>query len=203
MGISRKQTDKYGRLPQLLLGFTLVELIVVILVIGIVVGWAYPGFVGLVKQVRYNQSRDTLVDAISMARNEAIFNGRIVVACASSNIYGADPKCSVDQLNWNAGWMIYQECDNDTTLDQTALNCDLDSNGEADSPERIIQTFEPPDFSLTKREDSAITFFPAGMVDRATAFRVDTGESSGLVTMTRAVSIFATGPSGHYTWPAN
>ena len=99
--------------------------------------------------------------------------------------------------------MLYQECDSNSRLDLVTKTCDLDKNGEADSPEKVIKTFEPPDFTLTKRNDSVITFFPTGMVDNATAFRVDTGESSGLVTMTRAVSIFATGPSGHYTWPAN
>jgi len=203
MDAHRMSIDQYGRAQQFQQGITLVELVVAVVIVGILVSWAYPGFVGLVQQVRYNESRDALVDSFSMARNEAIFNGRNVVACASNNIHSTAPDCAENQLNWNSGWMIYQECDNDTKLKQSAVVCDLDGNGVADSGERILKTFEPPDFSLIKSDDSAITFLPAGIVDHATEFTIDTGAGSGVVTLTRTANIVASGMSEPYPGSAN
>ena len=184
-------------------GLTLVELIVGIVIVGILVGWAFPGFVGMVEQVRYNQSRDMLVDTINTARNEAVFNGRTLVACASDNLHSSIPSCSADQLDWNTGWMIYQECGNNATFDHLAISCDLDRDGVVDSPETIIQTFEPPDYPIAKSEDSAIVFFPTGLVDGAATFRVGTSKRGGTVGLTRSANIVSRGLNDPYPRLAN
>ncbi len=164
------------------------ELMTTLVVVGVLTGYAVPGFRGLIDQARYNQSSDTLIDALSIARNEAIFNGKQVIVCATDDPAATQPVCSASQADWNNGWLIYQRCDNNLVRETVALICDLDGIGPPEAIEPVIKTFEPSDFDIQIDTNAPITFLPSGMaltntLSAITRFTITSNGDTGTVTV--------------------
>ena len=66
-------------------GFTLIELMVTVAVLGIVIGFAVPGFQSVVNGNRLAGAANELIATMQVARMEAIRRNRRVAVCASAN----------------------------------------------------------------------------------------------------------------------
>ncbi|MFP8833476.1 Tfp pilus assembly protein FimT/FimU [Hydrogenophaga sp. XSHU_21] len=87
----------FGRAPRRAAGFTLVELMVVVALLGILLGLAAPSFSGALQRQRERSTAQELHDALELGRAEAIRLGRPVVVrriepCAG-NIVGGMWQC--------------------------------------------------------------------------------------------------------------
>lgn len=81
-------------------GYTLLECLVVIVIVGILLGFALPSFSHLMQRTRVVTQVDQLVATINYARSEAINRHAIVTLCKS-----ADGKtCSGE---WRDGWLVF------------------------------------------------------------------------------------------------
>lgn len=91
-------------------GFTLVELIVSVTVLGILVGLAVPQFTDFVRNSRRAAVLNELVGSLNLARSEAIRRGITVSMCKTSDgtacLTGAGD-------TWAAGWLIFANSDGD------------------------------------------------------------------------------------------
>jgi prepilin-type N-terminal cleavage/methylation domain-containing protein len=172
-------------------GFTLTELLIVVAVIGILIGYAVPGFQGLVAQASYNRASDTLVEALTSARNEAIFNSKDVVICASDDPSASDPICSDDQENWSNGWIIYQECDGNLVR-QTGPICNFDDGTTPEVSEPIISVYSPSDITLTNTTGLALSFQATGAASSAVNFDVTINGDSGNISVSTLARIKTT-----------
>ena len=171
-------------------GLTLIELMVTVAVLGILAAWGYPAFTGLVSQMQYNRTRDALVDTLSAARNDAIFNSRTVRVCASLNGSSCDPT----PTDWDTGWIVHEDCNGDAIRDTTNV-CDRDRDGTVDTAnaaERIIRTYGPPDHPVTATA-GAVTFFPTGQDAPGTTCTITTAQGNGTVEVNAAATIFSKG----------
>lgn len=90
-------------------GVTLIELLVTLTVLGVLAGIAIPSFVDLIKTNRAEAERGTLINAISLARGEAIRRG------------GAVNLNPVSGSNWTAGWHIWVDDNANATFDSNEL----------------------------------------------------------------------------------
>lgn len=110
-------------------GFTLVELMITLVVIGVVAAIAFPSFQSLIRSSRVATAHNELIGMVNLARNDAIRNNQGGVVCGSSN----GTTCNGQ---WGAGMMVFSDSDGDgvfssseTVLRYTAFNSALTVTG--------------------------------------------------------------------------
>ncbi|TJZ77509.1 GspH/FimT family pseudopilin [Chitiniphilus eburneus] len=85
-------------------GFTLIEVMVVIAIIGIVLGIAAPSYQSLVRNSRLSSASEELLTHLMLARTEAIKRNRSVDVCAADTS-ASSPECDSSRA-WKDGWIV-------------------------------------------------------------------------------------------------
>ena len=127
-------------------GFTLLELMIVILIVAIFSGIAAPSFNNQYKKSVAKSHRDILFQDLQFARSESITRSTPVTICQ------ANPKKSqtCNSGVWNEGWIIFH---------------DANGNGKIDDLEKIISShYSTNDVEFFKQSNTSkfITFLPDG-----------------------------------------
>ncbi len=113
-------------------GFTLIELMVTIAIVGIFASIALPSFSQLIENNRISTATNELVTNLMLTRSEALKRSNNVTICASTN----QTSCS-GSTDYSAGWIVFLDCDSNGTITTAAIDCDND--GAADDSETIIK----------------------------------------------------------------
>lgn len=98
-------------------GFTLIELMVSLVVVGILLLVAVPNFGNFVAQSRVDSVKNKLVSSIALARSEAIKRGVAVAVCRKN----PDPALTcvgtavVGSKDWSDGWLVFLDEDDNQT----------------------------------------------------------------------------------------
>jgi type IV fimbrial biogenesis protein FimT len=101
--------DYAGRRPER--GFTLLELMIAVAVVGIVAAIGYPGMTAIISNGRLGGAANEMVATLQLARLEAVRLNRTVTVCRS--VDGAS--CSAGAV-WN-GWITIADVDRDGAVD--------------------------------------------------------------------------------------
>jgi type IV fimbrial biogenesis protein FimT len=91
-------------------GFTLIELMVTISIMGILIAIASPSFSRMITGNKISSVRDNLISSIQFAKTEAISLNTNIAICPSSN----GSSCS-GTSDWTQGWIVYQDSGTGTT----------------------------------------------------------------------------------------
>jgi prepilin-type N-terminal cleavage/methylation domain-containing protein len=83
-------------------GFSLIELLTVIVVAGILAVYGLPNLISLIRADTLSTSANKLVFALNYARNEAVKRDAQVYVCPSS-----DGATCTNGSSWAIGWMVY------------------------------------------------------------------------------------------------
>src|SRR5947209_2461821 len=85
-------------------GFTLVELLVVLAIAAILVGYGAPAFSGLLRSTRLTTATNDLFAGMLMARSEAVKRRSRVALCKSS-----DGQSCTAAGGWEQGWIVFHD----------------------------------------------------------------------------------------------
>lgn len=151
-------------------GYTVVELMVVLLVSGILLGTALPAFSGLLRSQQLTQEINALVADLNFTRSEAVKRARRVHLCKSAD----QATCSAD-AQWEDGWIVFP---------------DRDRSGERDPDEPVLRAHGPlpPGYTIRFQSFYAtdyIRYYPDGHAANTGTFMFCTPEGSA-----RALIIF-------------
>jgi prepilin-type N-terminal cleavage/methylation domain-containing protein len=95
-------------------GFTLYELLITVLIVGIVLGFGVPNLRAFTQNSRMASATNDMLGTFHLARSEAARSKQNVSICASNNSTTATPSCGGE---FEDGWIVFSDPDGDVSLD--------------------------------------------------------------------------------------
>lgn len=124
-------------------GFTLVELVITVAIVGILVTVGIPSFSDMMANSRMTSLTNDLVSEIYVARSEAVKRNVAVSICSST-----DQATCANSNNWATGWIIFT---------------DFGVPGVVDGVDQILFIHQPANGNMTLNVDRSFTrFLPTG-----------------------------------------
>jgi len=159
------------------LGFSLLELMVGITILGVLLGMGVPMFREVIQNNRLVAQNNDFVAALSVARSEAIKRSNAVTVCASTN----GTACS-GATTWSSGWLTF---------------VDANSDGDLNGAEVVMQQAGSMvgGMALTSTTFSSIRYTPTGMLNgtAGTFLLRKSGCTSTTGTKARQIAVALTG----------
>jgi len=153
-------------------GFTLVELIACLAVMAVLLAWGAPTFGTITRDARRTREVNQFIQAVYLARSEAIKRNGVVSLCPSAGGATCRPGTA-----WRGGWVVF-------------VNLDRDSPAALDAGEDLLRVYERWDAGHILSNRTTLSFRPFGQmgVTATVTFCDDRGSAAA-----RAVIISQTG----------
>jgi type IV fimbrial biogenesis protein FimT len=104
-------------------GYTLLELMACLAIVAVVAAWGVPAFANLSRNAARTSQVNLFIQAIYLARSEAIKRNGVVSLCPSANGDTCAPSG-----DWSSGWIVF-------------VNDDRDSPALRDSGEALLRVY--------------------------------------------------------------
>ncbi|GAB0148415.1 hypothetical protein McPS_11550 [Marichromatium sp. PS1] len=128
----------------------MLELIVTISILTIILSVAIPSFREIIATNRIAVINNDLLEALHVARSEAIKRGTRVTVCKSTTTSSSSPACATGDSGWESGWIIFS---------------DRGTRGQIDGNDQVIIVHEqniPAVTITTSNYQNFICYLPSG-----------------------------------------
>ena len=151
----------------------------VVAMMGILMAVGVPTFRAIITTNELADITNDLVLSLKRARAEAITSGRRVIVCSSADLTAAEPSCTGVANQWEEGWMIFVDWNQDNAFD-TANGDRLVWVKQVEDNTTVTITGSPFG-ALTNDFTSMVVFSHTGELLDGTAggFRVCSGDVTG------------------------
>jgi type IV fimbrial biogenesis protein FimT len=134
-------------------GVTLPELVFAMAIVAGLLGWGVPSFRELQRDVERTREVNQFVQALYLARSEAIKRNGVVSLCPTD---GGD-QCAPTGAPWQRGWIVF-------------VNRDRDSPAVRDAGEDLLRIYAPWDRGAVTANRDTLSFRPFGQVGVTATF---------------------------------
>jgi type IV fimbrial biogenesis protein FimT len=100
-------------------GFTILELMIVMALVGILAAAAAPYLGDIIKNNRIKSTMYELLNSINIARSEAVRQKVQTVLCRSADPTADPPVCGGTTNTWTTGWLVYADDDGSSGYSST------------------------------------------------------------------------------------
>ena len=143
-------------------GFTMIELMIVVVIVAILIALAAPSFTPLIERWRVRDSAETLTSTLFYARSEAIKRGGRVIMTKSAD--STDCTTGGVDTKWDCGWHIFFDANDDGSqgtcvATDTPNECDLQVTP---SPSRVEINLPSSTGSITIDRWGMLSHTPVG-----------------------------------------
>jgi type IV fimbrial biogenesis protein FimT len=97
-------------------GFTLLELVIIIAILGLTMAFAAPGLLSMIKNNRISGAANDFVAAMQFAKAETASRINPVTLCKSN----ATGSACVGGDDWQQGWIVFSDLDGNAAVDTGA-----------------------------------------------------------------------------------
>jgi|GEM_PF-3463437 len=94
-------------------GFTLIELMICVVILGILASWAAPGLANLSARMTLDSEVERVWQLLRRTRMEAAQSGQSTWLCATDE----GTSCNKESKQWNGSMLLFIDSDDDQTLD--------------------------------------------------------------------------------------
>ena len=148
-------------------GFTLVELLVTVALMGVLVSLAVPNFRSMLVKRSMQAAAESLVGDMRYARSVALKRSTRTVICRSTNGTG----CSTVTGSWDVGWIVFVDMNSNDTIDsgdeivrvQQPLS-NVASIQDDGTPASTLKLFKFEPTGWAKSASQTFNFTPTGSV---------------------------------------
>jgi type IV fimbrial biogenesis protein FimT len=157
-------------------GFTILELMIAVTILGILLGIAVPSFTAIIRQNRLATETNEILAAAAIARSEAVKRGSPVSMCAAAD--ATLSSCAEDADQWSNGWIVFSDdfgAAGEIDIDVNPANSDtIIQVWESSTPQRIAVRNAARSFvsyrgdggtNLPPGSDTVFTVVPANCTD--------------------------------------
>jgi type IV fimbrial biogenesis protein FimT len=134
-------------------GYTLPELVFTMAIAVGLLGWGVPTFRDLQRNAARTREVNQFIQAVYLARSEAIKRNRVVSLCPSLDA----EDCAPAGTNWQTGWIVF-------------VNGDRDAPAVRDADEQLLRVYAPWTGGSLTANRTTLSFRPFGQMGVTATF---------------------------------